>query len=48
MNLSADYDLTKNVRATLAVQNLGDQDYQLTDGFPEAGRSYYVGMRARF
>lgn len=47
-NLSADYDVTDNLRLTLAVQNLGDQDYQLTDGFPEAGRSYYASIRAKF
>jgi iron complex outermembrane recepter protein len=39
VSLSADYQLTDNVTATAAVQNLSDQDYQLTDGFPEAGRS---------
>jgi iron complex outermembrane receptor protein len=47
-NLSADYEVADNVIATVAVQNLGDQDYQLTDGFPEAGRSFYVGVRAKF
>lgn len=48
VNLSADYELTDNITATAAVQNLGDQDYQLTDGFPEAGRSFYLSLRARF
>ncbi|MEW5684195.1 MAG: TonB-dependent receptor [Pseudomonadota bacterium] len=47
-NLSADYEVIDNLTATVAVQNLGDQDYQLTDGFPEAGRSFYVSLRARF
>lgn len=47
-NLSADYEVVENVIATVAVQNLGDQDYQLTDGFPEAGRSFYVSVRAKF
>lgn len=47
-NLSADYDVTDKVRLTLAVQNIGDQNYQLTDGFPEAGRSYYASIRAQF
>jgi iron complex outermembrane receptor protein len=47
-NLSADYEVVENVIATVAVQNLADQDYQLTDGFPEAGRSFYVGVRAKF
>jgi iron complex outermembrane receptor protein len=48
LNLSADYDVTEAVRVTLAVQNLGDQNYQLTDGFPEAGRAFYASVRARF
>jgi iron complex outermembrane receptor protein len=48
LNLAADYDLTDTVRLTVAVQNLGDRDYQLTDGFPEAGRSYFASLRARF
>jgi len=48
VNLSADYEVVENVVATVAVQNLGDQDYQLTDGFPEAGRSFYVSVRAKF
>lgn len=47
-NLAVDYDLTDKVRLTLAGQNLGDQNYQLTDGFPEAGRSFYASVRARF
>lgn len=48
VNLSADYDLTDKVKLTVAVQNLGDQNYQLTDGFPEAGRSFYASVRAKF
>jgi iron complex outermembrane receptor protein len=48
VNLSADYDVTEKVRLTLAVQNLGDKNYQLTDGFPEAGRSVYASVRAKF
>jgi iron complex outermembrane receptor protein len=47
-NVSADYDVTDKIRFTVAVQNLGDQDYQLTDGFPEAGRTFYASIRARF
>ncbi len=48
VNLSADYDVTDRLRLTVAAQNLGDQNYQLTDGFPEAGRSFYLSARARF
>lgn len=48
VNLAADFEVTDNLTATLAAQNIGDQDYQLTDGFPEAGRSFYVSLRAKF
>lgn len=48
LNAAADYAITDHVTATVAVQNLGDQDYQLTDGFPEAGRSFYASVRAKF
>jgi iron complex outermembrane receptor protein len=47
-HLSADYDVNDQVRLTVGAQNLGDQDYQLTDGFPEAGRSFYASVRAVF
>jgi iron complex outermembrane receptor protein len=48
VNLTADYDIAPDVVVTLAVENLGDQLYQLTDGFPEAGRSFYASIRASF
>jgi len=47
-NLSADYEVSDHVTVTVAGQNLGDQDYQLTDGFPEAGRSFFASIRAKF
>ena len=48
INISADYAITRNVSATIAVKNLFDKEYQLTDGFPEAGKSFYASLRARF
>lgn len=48
VNLSADYEVTDKLRLTAAVQNLGDQNYQLTDGYPEAGRSFWMSLRASF
>jgi iron complex outermembrane receptor protein len=47
-NLSADYAFTDKITATLAVKNIGDQNYVLTDGFPSEGRSFYATLRARF
>ena len=29
------------------ARNLFDQDYQLVDGFPEEGRSFFVDLRMR-
>lgn len=48
VNVAADYAVSENFTVTVAAQNLGDQDYQLTDGFPEAGRSFYLSLRARY
>jgi iron complex outermembrane receptor protein len=48
LNLSADYAVTDKVMITIAGQNLGDRNYQLTDGFPEAGRTFYASARAKF
>jgi iron complex outermembrane receptor protein len=45
-SLSAEYAVTAKTSVTVAVQNIGDRDYRLTDGFPEAGRSFYVALRA--
>jgi iron complex outermembrane receptor protein len=48
LNLSADYAVTDKVTVTVAGQNLGDRNYQLTDGFPEAGRTFHASVRAKF
>ena len=48
LNLQAEYALTDRVSLTAAAENLTDRNYQLTDGFPEAGQSYYFSVRARF
>lgn len=47
-NLAAEYRLRDTVSVTAAVQNIGDRDYRLTDGFPEAGRSFHLALRAGF
>jgi len=43
--LSAEYDVTREVRATIGVRNLFDQNYTLVSGYPEPGRSYYATLR---
>lgn len=47
-NLSANYDITDNVSASFIAENIGDQNYSLTDGFPEAGRSYAFSLKAKY
>ncbi|MFC7335029.1 TonB-dependent receptor plug domain-containing protein [Rhodocista pekingensis] len=47
VGLRADYSLTDTVEVGAGVRNLFDRSYQLTDGFPEAGRSFYLSARAR-
>lgn len=46
--LRLDYDLTDTVALAVGARNLFDREYVLTDGFPEPGRSFFVGLRARY
>src|SRR5262249_35804067 len=39
-NFRIDYDLTSQVTVGVGGSNLFDANYQLVDGFPEAGRSF--------
>jgi len=48
LGLKASYDVLENVEVAAGIRNLGDENYQLTDGFPEAGRSYYLTTRLTF
>lgn len=47
-SLRADYILSEQWEFGVAVRNLFDRDYTLTDGFPEPGRSFTLSARARF
>ena len=47
-SLRVDYDLLDNVQLGVGARNLFDDNYQLVDGFPEACRSYFVSIRARY
>lgn len=47
-NLSADYDVASGVTVTANVHNIFDQNYSLTDAFPEPGRSFTAGVKAKF
>ncbi len=48
VNMNAEYQATKNLKFSAGVRNLFDTAYTLTYGFPEPGRSFYVGMKATF
>ena len=46
-NLRIDFDVMENVTLGIGARNLFDETYQLTDGFPEPGRSFFASLRAR-
>jgi iron complex outermembrane receptor protein len=47
-NLRIDYDVTDYLSLGIGVRNAFDELYQLTDGFPEQGRSFFLTARARY
>ena len=46
--IRADFELANGVTIGAGVRNLFDQNYQLVDGFPEPGRSYFASIRAKY
>ncbi|MFA7596599.1 MAG: TonB-dependent receptor [Novosphingobium sp.] len=47
-NLRLDYEAIDGVVLGAGVRNAFDDSYTLTDGFPEAGRSFFLSARARY
>jgi len=47
-NIRVDYELVRGVDVGVGARNLFDDNYQLVDGFPEAGRSFFASLRARY
>jgi len=47
-NFNAEYRMRENLTWSAGVKNIFDQEYSLAWGFPEAGRSYYLAMKATF
>lgn len=48
VNFQAEYAFSPGTSLNLGVTNLLDQDYTLSEGFPEPGRMFFASMRARF
>lgn len=46
--LRARYEINKNWVARAGVSNLTDRNYQITEGYPEMGRTFYGDLEARF
>ena len=44
----ADFALTEQLSIGVEARNLFDEYYTLTNGFPEAGRSFFAVVRTRY
>ena len=42
------YDFSRNIRGYIQIENIGDKQYQVIDGYATAGRSYYAGAEVAF
>lgn len=48
VNAEASYAVSDRAEAYLRIENLFDEDYQTSAGYGTAGRSAFVGLRAKF
>lgn len=48
VDLKASLALTRELSVEAGVSNLGDEDYELSDGYAEAGRQYFTNLRYEF
>lgn len=46
--LKAEYELRRGTSISASVRNAFDRNYQLVDGYPEAGRSYQLSLKASY
>ncbi|OPX95292.1 MAG: FhuE receptor precursor [Syntrophorhabdus sp. PtaB.Bin006] len=47
-NAKAMYEIIKGLKVEAGVSNVFDKDYELSDGYPEAGRNYFMNLRYSF
>ncbi|HRN83529.1 MAG TPA: TonB-dependent receptor [Hyphomicrobium sp.] len=47
-NVQAEYRFNDNASAAIGVTNLFDDNYELVEGFPEAGRQFFANARVKF
>jgi len=48
VNLTADYDITTDVKVYAKIENLTDETYQTVYGYASSARAFYAGLRAKF
>lgn len=48
MNLDAEWQAMEQTSVFFGIRNLFDRDYELVEGFPEPGRSFFVTTSVRF
>ena len=47
-NTTISYAVTDGIEAYLRVENIFDEEYQLTSGYGTSDRAVYAGIRAEF
>ena len=48
VNLTASYDISKNLKVYLKVENVTDEYYQTVYGYSSSPRAFYAGVRGEF